>query len=144
MASDRRIALIEPQIRLPFIAVLAMAVKAVLRKDRTNISVEIDRGSVLSIQARSEVLCGKQASTEKRPADSSVRFWWMVDSHTSRKVGDVVGIHEGHYGSGAFAGQLLEGRIIVKPVKVSLTALSGKALKRWTQPGGRSIFQATF
>jgi hypothetical protein len=118
MASDCRIALIEAQVGLTLVAILTMAVKAVLRKDRTNISVEIDRGCVLSIQARSEVLCGKQANAEKRPTDSSDRFWGMVDSHTSRKVGDVVGIQEFHYGSGAFAGQLLEGRIIVKPVKV--------------------------
>ncbi|MFN6412096.1 MAG: hypothetical protein ACK41S_09035 [Planctomycetota bacterium] len=39
-----------------------------------------------------------------------------------------------HYGSGASSGQLPQERIIVKAVKVSLTGLSDKALKRWTPP----------
>ncbi|MFN6301140.1 MAG: hypothetical protein ACK42H_03015 [Planctomycetota bacterium] len=59
-----------------------------------------------------------------------------------REVGLVVGLVVGylmgfvglHYGSGASGGQLPQERIIVKAVKVSLTGLSDKALKRWTPP----------
>ena len=55
-----------------------------------------------------------------------------------REVGLVVELEVGfirrHYGSGASGGQLPQERIIVKAVKVSLTGLSDKALKRWTPP----------
>jgi len=45
-----------------------------------------------------------------------------------------VGFVRRYYGSGASGGQLPQERIIVKAVKVSLTGLSDKALKRWTPP----------
>jgi hypothetical protein len=55
-----------------------------------------------------------------------------------REVGLVVEFELGfvrrYYGSGASGGQLPQERIIVKAVKVSLTELSDKALKRWTPP----------
>ena len=40
---ERRVAVIEPQIGLPLVAILPMAVEAVFREDRPDVTVEVDR-----------------------------------------------------------------------------------------------------
>jgi hypothetical protein len=51
VAYDRRFPVIEPQIGLPFVGVLSVAVKAILREDGTDVSIEVDRPLVLGIDS---------------------------------------------------------------------------------------------
>jgi len=64
---------------LTFIAVLAVAIKAVFRKDRADVSIEIDRRRVLGIKTRSQAqMCNevcKKAREESSPTDSDPRMF---------------------------------------------------------------------